>query len=109
MEQKKRLIAVAAVVVILIAGFLVWKGAGSKKISGTYEAETSVDMMPDEMIFENGYCEVDHIWTYTYELKGGRLYFFLGSAVWNSYDCTISGKKIVLEDSYGRVSTYYKQ
>lgn len=109
MEQKKKLIAAAAVVIILIAGFLVWKGAGPKKLSGTYEAEPSVDMMPDELVFENGYCEVDHIWTYTYELKGDKLYFFLGGAVWESYDCTINGKKIVLEDSYGRTSTYYKQ
>lgn len=109
MEQRKKLLAVATVVAVLVVGLLVWKGTGPKRLSGTYEADHSVNMMPDVMTFENDYCEIDEFSTYTYKYKGGKIYFFWGNAVWYSYKCTINGRKIVLENNNGDVVNYYKR
>ena len=40
--------------------------------------------------------------------KGGTLYFYWGSAVWEKYKCSINGNKIVINDD-GKSVVYYKQ
>ena len=107
MEQKKKIIVVAAVVLVLIVGLVVWKNSGTK-LSGRYKTDQSTEyiyMLPDEFVFENGYCDIG---SFTYEYKNGTLYFYWGNAVWASFKCTINGNKIVV-DNHGEYITYYKQ
>lgn len=80
------------------------------KLSGRYKTDQSTQyiyMLPEEFVFENGYCDIGSF-TCTYEYKNGTLYFYWGNAVWASFKCTINGNKIVV-DNNGEYITYYKQ
>lgn len=109
MEQRKKIIvAVIALGVVLLVGTMVLRSRSSQpKLFGTYVAEGRTYSLPDEFVFDNGYCDIG-AFTCTYEYKNGTLYFFWGSAVWEKYKCTINGNKIVI-DNDGEYVVYYKQ
>ncbi|MDU8690451.1 hypothetical protein RX411_03980 [Faecalibacterium prausnitzii] len=109
MEQKKKIIAVIVLAVALVVGMILLKGSSGTKLSGTYKAEhwSYYSSLPDEFVFENGYCDIGSF-TCTYEYKNGTLYFYWGNAVWEKYKCSINGNKIVI-DNDGEYVTYYKQ
>ena len=126
MERKKKIIVAVAAVLVLrplvykqveltpapdtsIRVFMAWKKS-EIKLSGRYKTDQSTQyiyMLPDEFVFENGYCDIGSF-TCTYEYKNGTLYFYWGNAVWASFKCTINGNKIVV-DNNGEYITYYKQ
>ena len=108
MENKKKIVVAVVIGICILVGLLISQKATPTKISGAYRVEHPVNMLPDEMVFENGYCEVDGISTYTYQYKGGKLYLFWGRAVWESYKCTVNRNKIVI-DNNGQYVTYYRQ
>lgn len=108
MAQKKKIIAAVLVLAaVLIVGNMLLKKGAAPKLSGTYKAEGYSYLLPDEFVFENGYCDIGGF-TCTYEYKNGTLYFYWGNAVWEKYKCTINGNKIVV-DNNGEYMTYYKQ
>lgn len=108
MEQRKKIIvAVIALGVVLFVGTMVLKSQARPKLSGTYVAEGSTYSLPNKFEFDNGYCDIG-AFTCTYEYKGGTLYFYWGSAVWEKYKCSINGNKIVINDD-GKSVVYYKQ
>lgn len=106
-QKKKIIVAVLLLAAVLIIGSVLLKGSLKPKLSGTYKPEGRTYMLPDEFVFENGYCDIGSF-TCTYEYKNGTLYFYWGNAVWEKYKCTINGNKIVIDDE-GRYVTYYKQ
>lgn len=108
-NEKKKIIVAVAAVLVLIVGLMAWKKS-EIKLSGRYKTDQSTQyiyMLPDEFVFENGYCDIGSF-TCTYEYKNGTLYFYWGNAVWASFKCTINGNKIVV-DNNGEYITYYKQ
>ena len=108
MAQKKKIIAAVLVLAaVLIVGNMLLKKGTAPKLSGTYKAEGYSYSLPDEFVFENGYCDIG-AFTCTYEYKNGTLYFYWGNAVWEKYKCTINGNKIVINNG-GEIVTYYKQ
>ena len=72
MEQKKKIIAVIVLVAALVVGMMLLKGGSGTKLSGTYKAEhlSYYSPLPDEFVFENGYCDIGSF-TCTYEYKNG--------------------------------------
>ena len=108
MAQKKKITAaVFLLVAILIVGTVLLKRGSVPRLSGTYKAESYSYSLPDEFVFENGYCDIG-AFTCTYEYKNGTLYFYWGNAVWEKYKCTINENKIVINNG-GEIVTYYKQ
>ena len=98
-----------AAVLVLMVGLMAWKKSETK-LSGRYKTDQSTQyiyMLPEEFVFENGYCDIGSF-TCTYEYKNGTLYFYWGNAVWARFKCTINGNKIVV-DNNGEYITYYKQ
>mgnify|MGYP004494120689 FL=1 len=108
MERRKKIIvAVIALGVVLFVGTMVLRSQSQPKLSGTYVAEGRTYSLPDEFVFDNGYCDIG-AFTCTYEYKSGTLYFYWVSAVWEKYKCSINGNKIVINDD-GKSVVYYKQ
>lgn len=76
MEQKKKIIVAVAAVLVLMVGLMAWKKSETK-LSGRYKTDQSTQyiyMLPEEFVFENGYCDIGSF-TCTYEYKNGTLYF----------------------------------
>lgn len=108
MEQKKKIIAAVLVLgVVLLVGSVMLKSSYTPELSGTYVAESRGYLLPDKLVFENGYCDIKGV-TLTYEYKNGTIYFFWGNAVWGKYKCTINGNTLVLDNGEASV-TYRKQ
>ena len=108
-SNKGEIIVAVAAVLVLMVGLMAWKKSETK-LSGRYKTDQSTQyiyMLPEEFVFENGYCDIGSF-TCTYEYKNGTLYFYWGNAVWASFKCTINGNKIVV-DNNGEYITYYKQ
>ena len=73
MERKKKIIVAVAAVLVLIVGLMAWKKS-EIKLSGRYKTDQSTQyiyMLPDEFVFENGYCDIGSF-TCTYEYKNGN-------------------------------------
>lgn len=82
MERKKKIIVAVAAVLVLMVGLMAWKKSETK-LSGRYKTDQSTQyiyMLPEEFVFENGYCDIGSF-TCTYEYKNGTLYFYWGNAV----------------------------